>query len=230
MESRSFREVKRELAPKLVHEGVPRVDALFALTLTEYIRWFDVQIFGAKDYAPIIIQHEPEDFLAECHQLTDGTYRYIVHAYAIVRRVRRDVRKTQFFISRATGNLQIVPAGVAHPRIREFLIAVAAHEVRHRLQMVGVLPRMFSPSLESAPSGGLIRFLWQIERVRHAISIHNAIAEGLHPRAIASAASAGEFDARLVEQVVMHRICACETEEDLVDLVLTEPETTERRA
>lgn len=228
MKSLSFRELRRELVPKLRREGVSERDAKMATTLVSLIRWFDARIFGPHDIAPVLLSRQRLNLLAAYQCLPDGSAsRYVVFTHNITQSVVRDARASQFFICRTSGELRIFPSSASVP---EYLIAIAAHEVRHRLQQSGVIRKMFSRIEQSGASDRLLRLLWNTGKARHQNRIKRLFDAGRDARLIANETSKEEFDARLVEQMVMHRYHACETDDELVNLVLIEPETVECRA
>ncbi|MCC6405174.1 MAG: hypothetical protein IT405_02190 [Candidatus Yanofskybacteria bacterium] len=216
MRELAFREFKRLHFWRIRCHNIETRDAHMALALMWYIRWFDERIFGASARAPIIVHDVITDYVAYYVSFKSGEESYFIYPHRMERKILHDLQILNDEVS--------VTRGAEPVSMRCRILAIAAHEVRHRLQASGVVLRRFSPSLEAVPRDPWLRDLWEFERVQYWLNIERGRRIWDDPRLITSSLSIEEFDARMVERIIAERYGAHITERELVNLVLTEAE------
>lgn len=216
MRELAFREFKRLQLWRIRCHTVGRRDAHMALALMWHISWFDRRVFGVSSTAPVIAHGVIADYVARYVALRSGAEYYFVYPHHMERRVLHDLRNW---------NDEVSATRATEPKsVQDRILAIAAHEVRHRLQGSGVGLRQFSPDLEAAPHDPWLRGLWEFERVQHWLHVQRGRRVWNDPHLIASSASNEEFDARMIERIILERSSVCATERELVNLVFTEAE------
>jgi hypothetical protein len=225
MGSQTLREFISTQVPQLRETGINLADARMTAYLAAAIVWLDQLVFGEDGSIPIVPvlnsqEDDPFSVVASfvVPQSNSGAY-YMIFSKGIAKEIIDSSRNTQFFASREDGAVHILPHTESHPKIRETIFGMAAHEVRHRIQYSDNPPDIFRPHIRPK-TGYFIDLMWQVENHQRTLQIQKLLAEGMDPDLIAHQASDVEFDARIVQRAAEHYFHAITSEQHALRILL----------
>ncbi len=219
--SLTFREFKRGHLRVLAREGIGRADASDAIFLAWALRHLDETVFPDHPL-PIVfaVGQKPEARGAI------ASYNSTVGHYAIYASNMHRLLQRHWHCQRIVCDKDAWPLvdGLAYlPTMLQLFTCIAAHEVRHRLQesRAGQL-RLFTPA--QLPSGHpVVAFLWEMRSRAYAQYCVDVQAQKYSAPITATLLSIAEFDAQIVERVVMHQFDWCETLDELAAWIRIQP-------
>jgi hypothetical protein len=198
--SGSGRIVKRRLRHAARSYGFDRVDADTAADLAIWLAKLDAEVFGSARVPVVFGPHGAfSPRMLAGYRSTEGDEAFLVYPRGLSRRARR--------MRRAITVPTAAPMGAGRPPQRwEMLAAVAAHEVRHRFQAKAAYLRLFTPAGAPHEPSNLVEFAWRALAERYPRWARDLVRMNLSKQELEAQLHPAEFDALVVEHVVL--VCA----------------------
>lgn len=204
----SFRTYKQSFLRRLMAAGESRADSTTATTLGWNILSLDTQVFGKPALNVHYSTGEENDIglvAAYVYDRPEGEDEmYIVNVPHLAR-----------FIGARCQSKKDLPTPVSWACM---LATIAAHEVRHRVQRLRPELKQFTANIK--PEGDdLVRWAWRMCSSNWARMCRKIIASQLDPKIKQAQMSTQEFDAWVVETIVLNGLRGGLTREDIVRLI-----------
>ncbi len=227
-----LRDLMLDAEKQLRKRGLTENDINTAIYLRHWLVLFDGLVFPKHQWcSKIQLSPKPhKDAIVAEYMRGDSKdgERYIIYVPGLYASMAKTWATTWFFPK--VGRGFVLPKNIRKmkPSLEERIISIAAREVRHRMQSHKLI-RPFSPKVLNQERNPLLKLLLKFAINFYRRRRDQMKKEGKSPGQIRKRVNRKEFDATIIEELILHKIRECPSPHEIANFLWAEPSASPKQ-